>query len=70
MPEMDGFTATSEWRRREGSGARLPIIALTGSDARDEEQHCRDSGMDDFLVKPFHTRELVAVLTRHLRAAA
>jgi len=70
MPEMDGFTATSEWRRREGSGAHLPIIALTGSDARDEEQHCRDSGMDDFLVKPFHTRELVAVLTRHLRAAA
>ncbi|MFN8546558.1 MAG: response regulator [Candidatus Eisenbacteria bacterium] len=70
MPEMDGFTATSEWRRREGAGQHLPIVALTGSDARDEEQHCRDSGMDDFLVKPFHTRELVAVLTRHLRAAA
>jgi PAS domain S-box-containing protein len=64
MPEMDGFAATREIRRREGSAHHTPIIAMTASIRPDERQHCLTAGMDDFIAKPFHAQELATVLQR------
>jgi HPt (histidine-containing phosphotransfer) domain-containing protein len=66
MPEMDGYTATSELRRREAAsgGRRTPVIALTASARPVDRQRCLDSGMDDFLSKPIRGASLEAVLDR------
>jgi HPt (histidine-containing phosphotransfer) domain-containing protein len=69
MPEMDGFTAAREIRRREaekGAGRRVPIIALTGDVQTGVREQCQAAGMDDFLGKPFYMNDLQNVLSRWL----
>ncbi|MDX2322378.1 MAG: ATP-binding protein [Moritella sp.] len=55
MPVMDGFDATTGIREYEEaySLSRIPIVALTASILEDDIQRCFDSGMDDYLPKPF-----------------
>ncbi len=55
MPEMDGFTAMKEIRKF----SEIPVIMLS---ARGEEYdiiHGFDLGVDDYVVKPFSSRELM-----------
>ena len=67
MPEMDGFEATAEIRRREGlSGRHTPIVALTASVVEDGRRRCLAVGMDDYLAKPFTLEQMRAVLTMWL----
>lgn len=61
MPEMDGYAATEELRRR---GHRLPVIALTASALATDKARCRAAGMDDYLAKPLDLAELNRVLAR------
>lgn len=71
MPERDGFDATRALRgreRREGL-PRLPVIAITASTADGAQARCLAAGMDDFLAKPVHLRELETVLRRWLPSA-
>ena len=65
MPEMDGYVATAEIRRREEpSGRRTPVIAMTADVlARDRERAVR-AGMDDFITKPFELPQLARALGR------
>lgn len=55
MPIMDGFTATQEIRKIEKRDKlkETPIIALTASVIDDDIKRCFDSGMNDYLPKPF-----------------
>jgi len=63
MPEMDGFTASREIRRRNGR-QRLPvIIALTAETMDGCRERCLDAEMDDSLPKPV----TLAALTQALR---
>ncbi|WP_028117583.1 ATP-binding protein [Ferrimonas senticii] len=50
MPVMDGFTATK--MIREGPSKSAAIIAVTANVTAQDEQMCRDAGMDEFLTKP------------------
>jgi signal transduction histidine kinase/DNA-binding response OmpR family regulator len=66
MPEMDGYEATREIRRREEGGRRTPIVAMTAAALPADRQRCLDAGMDAHVAKPVRTHDLEAVLGRFL----
>jgi CheY-like chemotaxis protein len=54
MPGMDGTEATELIRKNEAEGNhRAKIIAITANESAESVKRCFDSGMDDYLVKPF-----------------
>ncbi len=68
MPEMDGYEATREVRRREeGTPNHLPIVALTGHTSDEEVQKCHQAGMDRVVTKPVTLSVLRANLQELLR---
>lgn len=57
LPGIDGLTILKTMRRRN---IQVPVIIITGMSALDDRVDGLDSGADDYLVKPFHIRELMA----------
>src|SRR6266540_662263 len=62
----DGFELLAELRRRSPS---LPIIVLTARTSEDDKVRALDMGADDYVVKPFGHRELLARIRAHARRA-
>jgi PAS domain S-box-containing protein len=67
MPILDGHDATRRIRT-ELKLKNLPIIALTAGALSSELQRATAAGMDDYLVKPFDTKTLVASIRRRVDA--
>ena len=59
MPVMNGFEATHGIRNLEGEKANTPIIAMTANVLKEEVDLCYEVGMNDFIGKPFDTKELI-----------
>jgi DNA-binding response OmpR family regulator len=57
MPGLDGFAVCRELRKR---GRIMPVLMLTAKGQVDDRVEGLDSGADDYLVKPFSLRELLA----------
>ncbi len=64
MPGMNGFAVARAVRAR---GIRTPILMLTARAELDDKVTGLDCGADDYLTKPFQTRELLARLRALLR---
>ena len=68
MPEMDGYTATSNIRQyEEPLGKRTPVIAMTAKAMLGDRELCLEAGMDDYIVKPVRPDDLYDVLLRWKR---
>ena len=69
MPEMDGFETTRRIRESEESGnSHVTIIALTANAMKGDRERCLDSGMDEYISKPFSSQQLKDMLVRFLPA--
>jgi CheY-like chemotaxis protein len=66
MPEMDGYQATGEIRRREGADGHTPIIAMTAGAMPEDRERCRLAGMDGYLSKPVRAEQLWEMLGKYL----
>ena len=64
LPKKDGYTVCRELR---AAGLRAPILMLTARDAVDDRVAGLDAGADDYLVKPFDFKELLARMRALLR---
>jgi two-component system response regulator MprA len=64
MPRLDGLEVC---RRMRGGGDRTPVLMLTARGEIDDRVAGLDAGADDYLVKPFALRELMARVRALLR---
>ncbi len=67
MPEMDGYEITREIRTRLKKEIRnIPVIAITADASEKEKLKAKESGMNDYVVKPYTPEELYASLIRFI----
>jgi CheY-like chemotaxis protein len=68
LPGMDGLALTQQLRATPG-WERIPILAVTASAMRGDEQRALAAGCSGYITKPIDTRTLPGQLAAHLRSA-
>jgi CheY-like chemotaxis protein len=63
MPEMNGYEASQKIREL---GIDTPIVAVTANALKGEKEKCLSVGMNDYLTKPFKSRDLLPFLEKYL----
>ena len=58
MPEMDGYEATRTIRMLNGDKKNTPIMAMTANATPEEINKCFESGMNEYISKPFVPEDL------------
>jgi signal transduction histidine kinase/BarA-like signal transduction histidine kinase len=64
MPEKDGLQATREIRGSGEKWSNIPVIAITASHEEAVKENIRESGMNDFVIKPFMPDDLMHKISR------
>jgi signal transduction histidine kinase/CheY-like chemotaxis protein len=66
MPLFDGYEATKEIRNPVSGvkNIKVPIIALTANAMAGDREKCLAAGMDDYLTKPFKSKEISEMLNK------
>jgi len=67
MPKLDGFSVLKELRSR---GDKTPVLILTAKSLVDDKVQGLDLGADDYLTKPFSSKELLARIRSITRRGA
>ncbi|TPG06371.1 DNA-binding response regulator [Sphingomonas oligophenolica] len=70
MPRMDGLEACRRLRAARGEGRNVPILFLSSRDDEIDRVLGIELGADDYVVKPFSPREVVARVMAILRRTA
>jgi signal transduction histidine kinase/CheY-like chemotaxis protein len=71
MPKLDGFQATAAIRALpDPAKARLPVIAMTAHAMKGDRERCLSAGMDGYLAKPIHSREMFSLIAQLLPESA
>jgi PAS domain S-box-containing protein len=68
MPEMDGFQLLAALRQDQATSS-IPVVLLSARAGEDSQIEGMQSGADDYLVKPFTARELLARVEAHINIA-
>lgn len=63
LPKMDGFESTEEIRKF----SKVPILMLTALEGESNVLHGFDSGVNDYVIKPFSVREVLARVKSHIK---
>lgn len=66
LPDGSGFDFLQDYRN---NGVQLPIVIITARDSLEDKLHGLNIGADDYLVKPFEIRELIARIKAQVRGA-
>lgn len=64
MPKIDGLTVLKNVRKRNNL---IPILLLTAKSEVDDKVEGLDAGANDYLAKPFHSKELLARIRAIIR---
>jgi signal transduction histidine kinase/DNA-binding response OmpR family regulator len=64
MPEMDGYAATAEIRKRLGPDGRVAIVAMTAEAMEGCRERCLEAGMDDYITKPVRLDDMIETLKK------
>jgi two-component system sensor histidine kinase/response regulator len=70
MPDMNGYEASMEIRRRDKPDQRVPIIAMTADATTACREQCLAAGMDHFVAKPVKLDDLKTALKKTLLSMA
>lgn len=57
LPDCDGLQLLSQWRKQKNP---IPVLILTARDTIEDRVEGLDLGADDYLIKPFALKELLA----------
>jgi len=69
MPQLSGLELIRQLRREEAT-RQMPIIMLTARSTEDDTIQGLDAGADDYITKPFSTRELISRVKAMLRRSS
>jgi DNA-binding response OmpR family regulator len=67
MPTMDGFEFIKQIRA-SGFFDDIPLLMLSGKESSDDRIKCFETGADDYIIKPFNPKELLARVKRRLKS--
>jgi CheY-like chemotaxis protein len=69
MPVMNGYQATRLIRQNPKTHS-IPILAVTALDGPIYEEECSQNGCDDYIAKPFTTKDLVPCIEKLLKQSS
>lgn len=67
MPEINGYDFL-ELVRNSGFFDDIPVVILSGIEESKDKIKCFELGADDYIVKPFNPKEIIARIRRRLEA--